>query len=150
MLIYNSLFKSYLEYGLIAFGHVKPALLKPLKQIHKKCIRNIAMQGYRTTTDPIFEKLNVLKLDKLLLYHSYCFMYKYIHKSCPKSFDNFFTPLSGDNRSKSFKLQVPKKKKISHFPSYKIPKIWNELHLSIKRINSFKQFKIIIREMLQS
>jgi hypothetical protein len=40
--IYNALFKSHLEYGLICWGGAKSSKLKPLLILQKKCIRHIA------------------------------------------------------------------------------------------------------------
>ena len=146
--IYNSLFKSYVEYCLIAWGNVKPSKLKPLEILQKKCIRNIAGVKYRSHTNPIFSRLKILKVNDLVKYQIYTFMYNYINNFCPNSFTGFFTPYNNENRSRNFRLPVPFKKSLDHFPSYNVPKIWNNLGLTYKRIENYQSFKSKVRELL--
>ena len=40
--IYNSLIRSYMEFGMLAWGNALPGKLKRIQKIQKKCIRNIA------------------------------------------------------------------------------------------------------------
>ena len=75
-------------------------------------------------------------------------MYKYLNSLCPKSFNGFVVPYSNENRSKNFKINVPFKKSLDHFPTYTLPKTWNELGLTYKRITNIGSFKFNIMDML--
>ena len=148
MNIYNSLFQSYLGYGLEAWGGVKTSKIKSLFMIQKKCIRNIACEDYKAHTAPLFSKLRILKVCDLFKYNVCCFMYKYDKNICPSSFNDFFTPFSRDNRTKQYLLKVPKHKSLDHFPSYQLAKIWNGLRIDIKRIESQRSFKKQLKTMI--
>ena len=73
-------------------------------------------------------------------------MYKYFNKKFPSSFTDFFTPFRGENRTKKFILEVPKKKALEHFPTYCLPKIWNNLNITYKNSESLRMFKENIKE----
>ena len=139
--VYNSLFKSHLEYGLPCWGGVKHSKLKAINILQKKSIRNIAGKHFREHTNPIYKSLGFLKVQDLIEYQSSCFMYKYFNNKCPSSFENFFIPFRGENRTKSFILEVPLKKSMEHFPTYCLPKTWNSLNISHKNAESLRIFK---------
>ena len=139
--VYNSLFKSHISYCLEAWGGVSSSKLRPILMIQKKCIRNIVCETYRAHTGVIFKKLEILKVPDLVKFNSLCFMYKYDRGNIPLSFEHFFTPFSRENRSKQYILNVPLKKKLHSFPSYTLPKTWNNLSLNLKRISTFNTFK---------
>ena len=68
-------------------------------------------------------------------------MHTYVNKKLPSSFNNFFVELPNFNRSQTFQLEILKRSNLKFFTSYAIPKLWNELPLSLKRIVSLKAFK---------
>ena len=109
--------------------------------IQKKCIRNIVCETFKAHTGAIFKKLEILKVPDLVKFNSLCFMYKYDRGNIPPSFEHFFTPFSQKHRSKQYILNVPLKKKLDSFPSYTLPKTWNNLSLTLKRISTFNTFK---------
>ena len=74
--IYNSLVRSHLEFGVLAWGNALPSKLKRITSIQKKCIRNIAGKDLRSHTDPLFKKLNILKFQDLIHYNKLIFMHK--------------------------------------------------------------------------
>ena len=140
--LYNSLFKSHLDYGILGWGNVSSGKLKRLRQIQKKCIRNVAGKNYRSHTDPIFSSLGLLKFDDLITYNSNTFMHKNIMGKLPVSFDdNFLCPLAPPNRTKGFRENNTRIKFLEQFQSYFLPKIWNNNSLFLKLIQSHKSFK---------
>ena len=148
--VYHSLFKSHLEYGLPCWGGVKHSKLKAINILQKKSIRNIAGKHFREHTNPIYKSLGFLKVQDLIEYQSSCFMYKYFNNKCPSSFENFFIPFRGENRTKSFILEVPLKKSMEHFPTYCLPKTWNSLNISHKNAESLRIFKDNLKESFLS
>ena len=129
-------------------GGVMVSKLKPIFMIQKKCVKNIAGKNYTSHTDPLFYKSRILKIHDLLKYNTYCFMYKYANDKCPTSFKDFFTPFGHENRTKQYKLTVPRYKNLEHFPSYQLAEVWNGLGLNFKRLESLKSFKSKVKTML--
>ena len=60
--LYNSLFRSHMEFGMLAWGGVSESKLKPLIQLQKKCVRNVAGKAYNSHTDPIFSDMGLFKI----------------------------------------------------------------------------------------
>ena len=148
--IYNSIFKSHLEYGLPCWGGVKSSKLNPIHILQKKSIRHITGKKSREHTNPLFKSLGMLKVPDLIEYQSSCFMFNYMNKKCPSSFTDFFTHFRGENRSKNIILEVPTKQSLAHFPTYCLPKIWNNLNISYKRLESLRLFKANLKELFLS
>ena len=137
-----------MEFGIIAWGGVHLRRLKKITQLQKKCVRNVAVKGYKSHTDPIFAKLNILKFEDLFKYNSCNFMHKCINDKLPPSFKDFFTPLTEPNRTHGFKQDRLKNESLSHFPSYFLPKLWNSNSLFLKCTTSHNIFKKELKKSL--
>ena len=55
--LYNSIFRSHLEYGILAWGGVPHNKLKGISNVQKKCIRNVVNSSRLSHTDPNFSSL---------------------------------------------------------------------------------------------
>jgi len=84
----------------------------------------------------LFKKYEILKLEDLFTIQTNSFMYKFINSKCPSSFNNFFVPFKGENRSKSFIIDILKSQNLEHFPSFFMPKVRNNLCIEMKRQTS--------------
>lgn len=62
LLIYNSLFKSHMQYGLLTWGNVPKKHLQKNSRIKKKCVRNVANKNFKSHTDPFFSALKNFKV----------------------------------------------------------------------------------------
>ena len=96
---------------------------------------------YVMTVEWIFTKFRILKFNDLVNLNQACFMHTYVNKKLPSSFHNFFVELPNFERSLTFQLGILRRSNLQYFPSYAAPKLWNELPLSVKRINSHNEFK---------
>ena len=139
--INNSLFRSHLEFGILAWGGVPTSKLKSIINLQKKCVRNVAGKSYRSHTDPIFSKLNILKFTDLFNYNCSAFMHKIILNKQPESFNGMFTPLFTPNRTKNFHTVKHKNDYMLQFPSILLPKIWNANNLELKNNESHPSMK---------
>ena len=139
--LYNSLFKSHLEFGILAWGGISSNKLKKFTKIQKKCIRNVAGKGHRSHTDPLFSYLNILKFEDLFKYNCSNFMQKYNSNKQPESFKDMFQPLSEPNRTNGYVIPRIKNKFLDQFPTSFLPKIWNDNSLIQKNIKSSNLFK---------
>ena len=146
MLLYNSLFKSHLEFGIIAWGGVNSNKLKCIVNLQKKCIRNVANKQFKSHTDPIFRQLKILKLKDIYLYNCILFMHKYAYARLPPSLLNTFTPLGTNNRTGNYLLPMYKTNFFDKFPSVSLLKIWNVQKSEIKNCLSESSVKYKIKE----
>ena len=78
----------------------------PLIILQKKVIRIITFSYYREYTNPIFSKLNIIKLPDLIFFHNAIFMYDYHHGNLPNVFNLFFTKVS---QTHSYKTRLASK-----------------------------------------
>ena len=140
-LLYSSLFRSHLEFGIIAWGGVKAGKLKSIVNLQKKCVRNVANKNFKSHTDPIFRSLQVLKFNDLYTYNCVLFMHKYAYARHPDTILDTFTPLGLNNRTGNYLLQKYKAHFFNKFPSVTLPKIWNDQKPEIKNCLSFSSVK---------
>ena len=149
-MLYNSLFKSHLEYGILAWGGVSPNKLKGIQNLQKKCIRNVANKPKLSHTDPIFSTLNILKLPDIFKYVSLIFMHNFAFGRLPNSFDKMFQPLGVNNRTGNYLLMKYKSNFFDKFPSVFLPKIWNENSAMIKHCTTINSLKTLLSDILNS
>ena len=150
ILLYNSLFKSQLEYGILSWGGVKSSQFKGIINLLKKCIRNVANKDYQSHTDPLFKQLNLLKLEDIFKYNCKVFMYKYAHGLQPSSFNDMFIPLRSHNRNGKYHIHERYSKSIDKFPSIFLPKTWNENSMEFKQEYNLNKFKAYIMQSFLS
>ena len=148
--LYNSLFRSHMEFGIMAWGGVSSNKLKKITTIQKKCIRNVAGRKHRSHTDPLFSFLNIMKFEDLFKYNCSNFMHKYILNKQPESFKDMFQPLSEPNRTNGYIIPRVKSKFLDQFPTSFLPKIWNENSLNQKHIKSINSFKNSLQKLFIS
>ena len=146
--IYNSLFRSHLEYGILAWGGIKSNKLKGIIGLQKKCVRNVANKKRLSHTDPIFSSLKILKFEDLVIYNSIIFMHKFAFGLQPSTFNNMFHPLGTNNRTGNYRLIKYNAVFFDHFPSIYLPKIWNEYSSSIKHCTTITSLKSLLSDKL--
>ena len=61
--IYDSLINSFLNYGILCWGFKQNRIF----QLQKKAIRTITRSKYNAHTEPLFKKLNILKVNEIQL-----------------------------------------------------------------------------------
>ena len=68
-MVYESLVRSHLTYGLVAWGIAsRKGDIKKLQVLQKACVRVIAGARRLDHTEPLFKQLGILKLDDLVAY----------------------------------------------------------------------------------
>lgn len=145
--IYNALILSHLNYGAIAWGWQSQKLFI----LQKKAVRTIANSNYNAHTDPLFKKLNILKINDLCALHDLKFCYKFMNNLIPKYFYNllenfnhrYFTR-SGEN----LRLPAVGHGFAKHSIKYRLPLLLNTMDNSFKSkifTHSFDGFKLYIK-----
>ena len=87
LLIYNSLFVPHLNYSLLAWGYS----CERISKLQKKAVRLVCKAHYLAHTEPLFNKLSILKITDLLRLKALKFYYRYCQDQVPGYFQNMFT-----------------------------------------------------------
>ena len=76
--IYNSLFRSFVEYGIAAWGRNKSPEMKKISLLQKRAVR-IIENAKKTAShaNPLFFKYKILKLNNLTDFNQTTFVYNY-------------------------------------------------------------------------
>ena len=88
--MYYTFVFSYLIYGVEIWGSASLNHINPLKKIFKKCERTITFSDYLAPSEPIFQSLNVLNFEKLVVQRISLLMFKYTHGNVPVSVSQLF------------------------------------------------------------
>ena len=92
--LYNSLFHSFLQYGIVVWGLTYEVHTKPIYLLQKKVVRAIACKSFTSESTPIFSDLKILKLYDLFYLQLLTFVYESVNKISPICFHNFFETLT--------------------------------------------------------
>ena len=79
IMLYNALILLHINYCITTWGYQGNRLVK----IQKKAVRIITLSKYNSHTEPLFKKLNTLKVEDLLKLQELKFYYKYRHQNLP-------------------------------------------------------------------
>ena len=82
--IYNSLILPYVNYGILLWGNNHEKVTK----LQKKAMRIINLKKYNSHTEPLFQKLHMLKVEDIFKLHQLKFFYKFI-KICQTTLNHF-------------------------------------------------------------
>ena len=74
-LLYYSLFCSFTSYGISVWGLTHPTTLVPLFRVQKKIIRAISFSDKCASSSPLFQRLELLKLNDLHTFNLLCFVF---------------------------------------------------------------------------
>ena len=88
--LYNALFLSFLQYGLIVWGQTFASYIGPILKLQKKAVRDISFQPRLSPALPIFKDLKVLKLSEIFELLLLTFFYDSVDKTLPCCFHDFF------------------------------------------------------------
>ena len=139
--IYNSLFRSFVEYGISAWGLGKSKDMRKLSILQKRAVRLIDNSKKAAHSDPLFLKFKILKIQDMVDFNQGIFMYKYVNNMLPTSFANLFKELGTFERSLNFQIDILHLNDLKIFPSYALIKSWNSLPLYLKRSETLNILK---------
>ena len=64
-LVYNSLVRCHIEYGILAYGGCNNKGIKRIKTLQKRAVRTVANKSRSAHADPVFGNLEIMKFDDL-------------------------------------------------------------------------------------
>ena len=85
--IYNSLIQPHLYYCILCWGFSNTRIQK----LQKRAIRLICGSKYNAHTDPLFKRLNILKIQDIFTLQCTKFFYRFSNDKLPTYFDEFFS-----------------------------------------------------------
>ena len=88
--LYNALFLSFMQYGIIVWGSTCITYVDPIFKLQKNIVRAISFEPFRSHSSPIFKDLTILKLSDVFHLKLLTFVYESIHKISPSCFHDFF------------------------------------------------------------
>ena len=124
--LYNSFVLPYLIYGIEVWGNTNAVHLDPIIKIQKKIVRTITFSHYLAHTVPIFDTLNILNFNNLVVHRICLMMFKYSKDLVPLPIVELFTrnyELHNHytRQSQSLQLQLAETKrstKLLHFMAF--------------------------------
>jgi len=125
--LYNSLILPHLNYGILAWGIKCNRLFK----LQKKSVRIILNSKYNAHTNPLFKKLQLLKVMDLCALQEFKFMYNFENKTLP----NYFLSIQYHRHSSRHHYNTRNAENMELLPSrhvfvetsicYRLPKVLN-------------------------
>jgi hypothetical protein len=135
-LLYNSLARSYITYGLEHYGSAKVTTLKPIATLQKKCIRAVFGLQYNETTVPFCNENKMLYLADEIILSRIMLAKSILVPNAPSNIQNIFDKeeIGVTRASQGLNLVVPKFKKtlLQDSSTYQVPYLWNQLHDTAK------------------
>lgn len=130
--LYNALIHPHFLYCNLVWSCTCDSNMKRLLLLQKKAIRIITNSCYNAHTTPLFKRLKVLPIFEQIKYSKLVFMYDYIQKNLPLSFQGLWIRNNERNslnlrNANLFYIPRPKKESFKKFPLYNFQKLWNEI-----------------------
>ena len=145
MLIYNSLFESRLRYALLGWGTASEHYLSRIKVLQNKAVRFITFSSFRTAMAPLYSKLKILPLSKLLFHQQSIFMHSLHYKSLPFALSVYCHQPQHSygtryTTSKNYTLPPVSTNRGKKSIKFSGPKAWAEVSKELKEIAFRKPF----------
>ena len=150
-----SLIYSYLNYCNIIWGGAYNSVLQPLYILQKKAIRLISNSHYLEHTAPLFKSLELLniyqifKFNCLLLIHK-CTKNNYFLEFKTKLLNNFSVHSYETRINNLLRLPFVRLKLCQKSYLYMSIKLWNNVNVDIRNLNSIIPFKKKVKILLIS
>ncbi len=151
--IFNSMFRPYIDYGILLWGTASQTLLKSIEIQQKKALRIISNVTYNAHTKPLYKSNNILTVMDTHNLHVSKFMFQLHHNILPSVLSQMFTPNfvfhSHNTRTRNNphiqqRRTAIAQKSIIHTG----PKIWQELSQQIKNLKTIQSFTREIKKNL--
>ena len=168
--IYYSLVYSHIVYAIHVWGSAGKSELDKIFILQKRAIRLISSKAKRpsipgplASTNPMFYKLEILKINYIFTHQIAKFIYKSLFGDTPENFHEWFK-LNCDSHSyntrsnytdinnivKSNNILIRSTRTSYGLKLIKVdgPKMWNSLPNSLRNINSLKKFVKCLKDYL--
>ena len=144
--LYHTLIYPHFVYCIIAWGSAKPTLLNKLFILQKRAVRLCTGSGFRTSSNPLFTKLHLLKIGDIYNLYTTMFMFQLKCNTLPNSCLNLVSLANKDNvyntrYSGYFKIENFRTRAREMYLAVRGPKLWDSLPLQIQTSANIGLFK---------
>lgn len=152
-IIYYALIHSYMNYCNHVWGNTYISHLSKIHILQKKSMRIISKSNMNSSSGPLFKKLNILPIQKMIVLNSLIFMYLIKNKMFPEKYCNIFVQnfnvhSYSTRQTKHFHLPKLRLTSSLNSLSYTGIKYWNNLNNSIQESTTLSRFKKICKTQL--
>ena len=88
MLLYHGLFTSFLAYGISVWGSTFTTYIDPICILQKKVLKIITFNKVIASSAPLFDALQILKLNDIFKFQVASFVYKCLNDLAPIYFSD--------------------------------------------------------------
>ena len=92
--IYFATFSSNLLYGSQIWGQSQKTITDSIHRLQKKAVRIMSFSEFREHSEPLFKRLEILKVQDAIFLQNCTFVYDFFHDNLPKSFVDIFCKLA--------------------------------------------------------
>lgn len=153
--LYYAYVHSHLTYCPIILSCSSSTDVTKIFKLQKKAIRIISHSAYNAHTSPLFKKMQILPLHKIIQQSKLIFMHSYHYKYAPSTFNNtWFTnsernvPMELRNQY-DYTLPRANSENFKKFPLYSLPLTWNNAGY-FRNYGNTTTFKISLKSYLLS
>ena len=144
--VFNSLFLSHLNYGILCWGRSNKSVMKPLTILMNKALRCINFCGPREHIENFLLKDHLLQVNEIFKLELAKFMYNYNSNNLPNCFNEYFLKINNkhnyNTRASKYNFFLPRKNSSKGQSSlaYLGPRLWSEIPEKTKEIKTIKSF----------
>ena len=88
--LYNALFMSLLQYGIVTWGQTFDSYIEPIFKLQKRAVRAISHQPFLSHSLPIFKDLKLVRIANIFKLKLLSFVYESVNMVAPVCFHKFF------------------------------------------------------------
>ena len=147
-----------LRYAVQVWGQNRNQTIKEIEKLQEKAIRIMFFKGRNDPTNPLFKKLEIIKLKDILPYKKCISPYDQINENFPENFKDFF--LTAENQhiynTKSTTNKTIIKKTINsttyglNSVQYRAASAWNQIPKNLKTEDKSQLIKSLRKHILNS
>ena len=152
--IFQSLFMSRLNYGILCWARAKNSVLQPLKILLNKALRCINFCNFRDPVRHLLYRDKILQIDELFKLELGKFMHNFTSGKLLRNFDNYFLQIKTkhyhNTRNSQSNYFLPRKNSTKGLVglNYLGPRLWSEIPESIKIKKSITSFTSLYKASL--
>ena len=152
--LYYTFVFPYLIYCNEIWGSASAVHIKPLITLQKKCLRVITFSEYLAPSKPLFDSLNILRFEKLVLQRIALMMFKFSNNTLPRPIMKMFktnNEIHTHYTRNSASLHAPKGdgEAIYNTFSFRGVYVWNHISRNVRTNVSYISFKHIVKQYIQ-
>ena len=146
LMLYNTMVSPYLTYCNIVWGTANASALQRLVVLQNRAVRLVTRSKFRSSCNPLFVRLRILKLVDINKYQIALFMFKIKYHLLPLTCMRYITVM---NTQRSYATRLSSYFNIVGYRtvmrensvSVQGPKVWNSLPKSMQNVYSVAIFK---------